>query len=104
MIPEPEKATLEQVIEFCLAMSSPDQAKQAEGHYAKLDANTVLYLPQGWLTCERSVDGALIYGCRKSFILNTPLAAQAYKNTIALLSRSNRNVERMEAISKLFTA
>ena len=50
---------------------------------------------------ERSAEGQLLYGVRKSYMLKTTDAASTYKATVDILRNSGRDVSRMDAIYKV---
>ena len=93
------------MLNFWLGVQDSDSAVAKCGaHFVNMDSNSVLFVPQGWICCEKSVEGGLLYGVRKSYLTTHSVGAANYRATIDVLKRSNREVGRMEEIATLLTA
>ena len=69
--------------------------------WCKQQQGETVFVPSGWAMVECAVsdgEGALHYGCRKSFMLSDSSAHDAFKGIIQLLSRDKVNTERMQAV------
>ena len=57
-----------------------------------------LWLPAGWILCERSHDGRLIYGARQSMFFKRKGTVANYVLAKTLLSAAGHHVGRMEQV------
>ena len=98
-----DTADLDAVSKFALNLSPMQEAaiKACDGYFCQLAAGDVIYVPQGWICCERATSGALLYGVRKSFMVATQEGAANYNASVSVLRRSKRDVTKMEAIAAL---
>ena len=94
--------SLDDVIKFVLGISDVELAKKIGGYWVDLMAHDLMFIPQGWLCAERCYDSQLVYGARKSYLVQSDRAAKNYEASIALLKRSGRNPAKMEDILKLY--
>ena len=97
--------TVESVVEWFLHVgvetaqlfnSDPTQAV-----HAIHQQGSVLYVPTGWLCLERTVQGPLVYGARKTVAMSTPASLAAYDFCIrmkdaAKVSSANMQLLRAE--------
>ncbi len=96
-------ATLDDVISFTRKLTG-DHAlfSKVKGWYMCLNPGDVAFLPQGSVVCEKVSSGALVYGVRKSFLINSPASISQYRASIELLNHSKRDTSRMQQIAGLF--
>ena len=98
-----DSATCDSISEFALAMNeaSPHWSS-VKGYRTVLQAGDCLYVPQGWLLCERCVSTALIYGVRKSFMVRTGRARANLEKAVEILKRSNRDPAKLQAVLECY--
>ena len=78
-------------------------AKVSPPFSAVITAGDALHVPAGWLVCEQSMLGALIYGVRRSWVPASHESAQQYEKMKDVLSKSGRNVSNMTQVHELMT-
>ena len=67
----------------------------------------MLYIPAGWVCCERVSSGAgvpSVYALRKSYFFNSRAATEGYKQIVQLMKASGRDVAKMEEVAQLISA
>jgi hypothetical protein len=70
----------------------------------KVEKDTLLYVPSGWMIAERSTSGPLVYGIRKSVFVQTADAVDQYASCIKLLGASGTSTDKMDKIQSLLKA
>ena len=75
--------------------------KEVPGWTVTTQPEDVLYLPMGWMVCEKVVSGTLIYGVRKSYIVNTLRNKENYAANVDLLRKEGRDVQRYQEVMAL---
>lgn len=78
-----------------------DVSKISPGYATTVMAGDAIHVPAGWLVCEMSSQGALIYGVRKSWIPVSRESCTQYKAVMSLLKESGRNIDKMETVLDL---
>jgi len=78
-----------------------DVSKISPGYATTVMAGDAIHVPAGWLVCEMSSQGALIYGVRKSWIPVSREACTQYKAVMSLLKESGRNIDKMQTVLDL---
>ena len=98
-------ATCDSIRDFLLSLTkeSPDLAK-LEGVAGNLCQDDLVFLPQGWILCERSNSTVMCYGIRKSFLLPGKINQSSYQDAVTLLKSSGRDSTKMEAILQCYQA
>ena len=66
-------------------------------HHHKQTPGDLLWIPTGWLLAELCTSGVLIYGIRKSMLVQAPQAASNYENIIECLQAENIDVSNYSA-------
>ena len=103
-----EPATATGIKDFMLNLGAESINKLAEAgaeiHHAEHKAEEVLYIPTGWVVVERSKNGLLLYGVRKSFFFKGAAAADNYNIARQTLVDEGRNADRMAAVAKLLSS
>lgn len=95
---------IDELAKSLLKMKSEDVAEISnisQGFTAVVTAGDVFHIPAGWLVCEQSSQGALIYGVRKSWIPVSHESCVQYKAVLNLLKKSGRQVDKMEQVLDL---
>ncbi len=96
-------ATLDDMLSFTRKLTENHALfSKVKGWYMCLSPGDVAFLPQGSVLCERVSSGALVYGVRKSFLINSPASILQYRASIELLNNSKRDTSRMQQIAGLF--
>lgn len=62
----------------------------------------MVFLPAGWMMCEKSLSTTLLYGCRKSYVLDHPSSMASFQGCIEVLKSSGRDPSKMEDIVTLY--
>eukprot|EP00969_Alexandrium_andersonii_P061557 2713424-Alexandrium_andersonii.AAC.1 len=62
----------------------------------------LVFVPAGWLVCERSVGGQSIYALRKSYFFKSVTAASNYSAAMELLEAGGRGIDKMRQVSGMF--
>ena len=97
--------SLQDVTEFIMGLEDClQEGDDILGYAVTLNQDDVAYFPQGWFLAEQVVTTALTYGIKKSFLLDTPKAADSYNAATTLLKRSERDAGKMEEVAKLFSS
>ena len=65
--------------------------------YHVLKQNQLMYTPVGHVMVERSLEGTMIYGVRKSYIFAGNASLSEYGQCLALFAKGN-NAERMQQV------
>ena len=103
-----EPATATGIKDFMLNLGAESINKLAEAgaeiHHVEHKAEEVLYIPTGWVVVERSKNGLLLYGVRKSFFFKGAAAADNYNIARQTLVDEGRNADRMAAVAKLLSS
>ena len=100
-----ENCNCDDLVKFVLSLTpeSPHWAS-VTGYRVTVQANDMLYLPQGWILCEQCASSMLVYGVRRSFLVNLESAKANYELAIALLQRSNRDPAKMQEVLKCYAS
>ena len=97
-------ATLEEVSRDLLMVSEAKLEpllKKIPGYITTCKPDDVLFIPMGWMLCEKVSAGTLIYGCRKSYVVKTAANKDNYTAMIELMRSDKRDVSRMENVLAL---
>ena len=66
-----------------------------------VEKEEMIYIPAGWLLCERVVNGTLLYGARKSVFFRSDGTSQKYALARECLSKAGNDVSKMDMVEKL---
>ena len=66
--------------------------------YHFLKQNQVMYTPVGHMIVERSCEGTMIYGVRKSYIFAGNASLAEYAQCLALFAKGGNNSDRMQQV------
>ena len=98
-------ATCDSMRTFLLSLTKDsEELAKLEGVAGSMCQDDVLFLPQGWIACERSNSTVMCYGIRKSFMLPGETNQRSYQGAVTLLKNSGRNSTKMEALLKCYEA
>lgn len=96
-------ATCDTMRTFLLSLTKDSgELAKLEGVAGSLCQDDLMFLPQGWIVCERSNSTVMCYGIRKSFILPGEINQRSYEDAVTLLKNSGRDSTKMEAILKCY--
>ena len=100
-----DTATCDSLTEFVLSLnvSSPQWAS-VRGFRTVLQADDILYVPQGWVMAEQCGSGILHHGVRKSFLISSERSKENYQCAISLLERSGRDPSKMKTVLGCYEA
>ena len=82
------------------------QAMTASGlvfHYRKVRAEEVLFIPIGVIIIEKAEDGSLIYGVRKSFMLDGDKNRKRFDLIRDNLGKSGKTIKKYDQVLDLFS-
>ena len=65
---------------------------------ARAAANTVLYVPTGFILCEHCGEGTLFYGVRRSCIFPTKLAVSRFKKLVEIDESHGKEVAKTKKL------
>jgi len=89
-----------------LGQCHDDRVAELAAKGAKIVACTqgrydVLYVPMGWVACERAQAGMITMGARKSFMIDGDASKEAFKAVIELYAQCTppRPAQRLEAVT-----
>lgn len=86
---------LDAMVQFMLDLKEDDEIV-SEGFTAVCKADDVIYVPTGFILCEKSMSGGLLYGCRKSYLIKSETCMASYKVCSEVLEASGRNPDQNE--------
>ena len=93
-----EDIVLDSVMAFVLAVSDSEACcywSKLKGSFVVLKPDDVLFMPAGWVVCERSSASVLVYGVRKSYLLPGEDSKNNFSEACELLKRSGRDPTKM---------
>jgi hypothetical protein len=61
-------------------------------------ANSMVFIPNGWLSSDEAVKGMLLYGIRKTVLCKTPTSYSNYQAITNLLETGGRTVDKMKKL------
>ena len=90
---------------WMLGKTDKDLAKLTEagcdGYYILQKADDLLYVPPGFLAFEKSMEGPLIYGLRKSVAIADKRCLENFSLAAKLTRDSGKPADNMDAVYKL---
>lgn len=92
---------LSKMTELVLSLSKDDPLV-GKGFSVLTAQDDVIYVPPGMVLCEISTSAVLLYGARKSFIINNEACVDSFGHCIEILKQSNRDPSKMKAIVELY--
>ena len=101
---KPEDVTLDDVSKFVLEMqASSYSSKGPLGYFATLQQDDAIYIPQGYFLAEKcSPVSSLVFGVRKSFLVETDAAKAAYETAVNVMKASGRDATKMQEVLALY--
>jgi hypothetical protein len=72
-----------------------------KAYYIRQLAHSAIYIPPGYILCERLAKGVLVYGTRKTVVLRSSSAEDDYEALIGLISAADGDTTRWELARKV---
>ena len=92
---------LDEMTQYVLSLSKEDSLV-SKGYAVNIAQDDVIYIPPGMILCEKSSSSVLLYGGRKSYILNNTDCMKSYQDCIDMLKASSRDPSKMESVVELY--